>query len=75
MSKEQTQASEFLTRVLQVLGQEKTSALSDRQDKILSQALRRLLNRKSSSQITDAEILGQYDLVVEHISPKAYEVR
>ena len=75
MSKEQTQASEFLTRVLQVLGQEKTSALSDRQDKILSQALRRLLNRKSSSQITDAEILGQYDLVVDHLSPKAYEVR
>ena len=75
MSKEQTQVSEFLTRVLKVLGQEKTSAPSNRQDKILSQALRRLYDRKPSNQISDQEILGQYDLVVDHLSPKAYEVR
>lgn len=74
MNKEQTQVSAFLSRVLKVLGPEKTSALSDRQDRMLSQAYRRLLDRKPAAQISEAEIRGQYDLVVDHLSPAAYEV-
>ena len=74
MQKEQTQVSAFLMRVSQVLGQERTSALSNRQDKILSQAYRRLLDLKTADKISDAEIQGQYDLVVEHLSPLAYEI-
>ena len=74
MQTEQTPAQRFLNRVSKVLGPEKTSALSQRQNKMLSQAYWRLLNRKAEDQISDAEILGQHELVVEHTSPIAYEV-
>jgi len=75
MTKEQTQVRAFLTRISKVLGQERTSVLSDRQDKILSKAYRRLLDSKPLDKISDQEILGQYELVTEHLSPIAYEQR
>ena len=74
MQKEKTPEQRFLSRVSKVLGPEKASALSDRQDKMLSRAYWRLLNSKPEDQISDAEILGQHELVVEHTSPIAYEV-
>lgn len=74
MQTEQTQEQKFLNRISRVLGPKKTSALSARQDKLLSQAYFRLLKEKPESQISDAEILGQHELVVEHTSPIAYEV-
>lgn len=75
MQTEQTPAQRFLNRVSKVLGPEKTSALTERQDKMLGQAYFRRLKGDPEGQISDAEILGQYELVVEHTSPIAYEVR
>jgi hypothetical protein len=75
MQIDQERLDAFLTRISQVLGPEKVSALSNRQDRFLSQAFGRLLKRKPPEQISDAEIEGQYYLVVEHTSPLAYEVR
>ena len=73
MNNEEMQVKEFLKRVLKVLGQERTSALSDRQDRLLSQSYGRLLDKKPLDQITDAEILGSYEVIVDHVSPLAYE--
>ena len=66
---------EFLLRVADVLGDEKVLVLSDRQDAALALSLKRLLERKPAEEVTDEEIVGQYDLVVYHLSPLAYEVR
>jgi len=66
---------DHINDLVAVLGQERVSALSNRQDKALSQAYKRLLDQKPVDQISDAEILGQYELVVDHLSPAAYEVR
>ena len=65
---------EFLLRVTDVLGDEKVSALSDWQDKTLERCLKRLLNKKPAEEVTDDEIVGQYELVVYYLSPLAYEV-
>ena len=65
---------EFLFRVADVLGDEKVSALSDRQDKTLERCLKRLLDKKPAEEVTDYEIVGQYELVVYYLSPLAYEV-
>ena len=65
---------EFLFRVADVLGDEKVSALSDRQDKTLERCLKRLLDKKPVEEVTDDEIVGQYELVVYYLSPLAYEV-
>jgi hypothetical protein len=75
MQIEQTQARKFSTKISQALGQQKLQTLSQRQAAHLNQALARLLERKSVDQISEAEIQGQYDLVVDHLSPAAYEVR
>ena len=66
---------EFLLRVAYVLGDERVSALSDRQDKTLLRSLTRLLDKKPVEEITDDEIVGQYELVVYYLSPLAYEVQ
>jgi hypothetical protein len=58
---------------LRVLGQERVSSLSNRQDKILSKSYGRLLDKKPLDQITDEEILGSYEVIVDHVSPLAYE--
>ena len=65
---------EFLFRVADVLGDEKVSALSDRQDKTLERCPKRLLDKKPAEEVTDDEIVGQYELVVYYLSPLAYEV-
>ena len=74
MNNEEMLIKEFSKRILSVLGQEKVSSLSNRQDKILSKSYYRLLNEKPLDQITDAEILGSYEVIVDHVSPLAYEV-
>ena len=65
----------FLLRVADVLGDDKVLALSDRQDAALGRSLKRLLERKPAEEVTDEEIVGQYELVVYHLSPLVYEVR
>lgn len=74
MQKEQTQVRKFSVKISKALGQQKLQTLSQRQAAHLNQALGRLLKRKSVGQISEVEIQGQYDLVVEHLSPLAYEI-
>ena len=66
---------EFLFRVADVLGDERVLTLSDRQDAALGRSLKRLLDKKPAEEVTDDEIVGQYELVVYYLSPLAYEVR
>ena len=68
-------AEEFLLRVADVLGDERVLTLSDRQDMALGRSLKRLLDKKPAEEVTDDEIVGQYELVVYYLSPIAYEVR
>ena len=75
MQNEQTQVNEFLMKISKALGQERLEGLSPRQEAHLDQALSRMMQQKPVDQISDAEILGQYELVVDHLSPAAYEVR
>ena len=75
MSNEQTQVKEFSKQVSRALGQEKLGTLSARQKVHLNKALGRLVDSKPLDKITDKEIEGQYNLVVDHLSPAAYEVR
>ena len=73
MNNEEMQVKEFSKRVLKVLGQNKVEGLSQRQAVILDKSLGRLLDKKPLDQITDAEILGSYEVIVDHVSPLAYE--
>ncbi len=61
-------------RLVQVLGRDKIGALSKRQALHLNKSLRRLRGSKQMADITDLEILGLYEIVVNHTSPLAYEI-
>jgi hypothetical protein len=74
VQKDQAQLDAFSKRISQVLGAEKLQAVSRRQEAFLNQAFDRLMKRKPLDQITDEEILGQYEMIVDHVSPLAYEV-
>ena len=64
-----------LSRLLRlVLGHERIKTLSDRQLHLLEQSFERLFQEKSIFEITDEEILGKYELITEHISPKSMEM-
>ena len=52
---------------------ERIEGLSDRQHKLLENSLERLFARKSHWKITDKEILGQYEIVTEYMSPRSIE--
>ena len=56
--------------VAQVLGQKRLQALSKPQENALDGALDRMLQRHKTHQtITPQEILGAYELVVDHVLP------
>ena len=74
MQKDQAQLDAFSKKVSRALGKERLQTLSQRQAAHLNQAFARLLDRKPLDQITDEEILGQYEVIVDHVSPLAYEV-
>jgi DNA-binding SARP family transcriptional activator len=59
----------FAGVVWHALGRAKIEALSERQKNLLNNALERLLRKKTVFEITDAEILGQYEMITEHVSP------
>ena len=61
-------------RLVRVLGGEKIGALSERQALHLNKSLLRLIYGKSMEEITDIQILGQYEIVVNYTNPKAYEI-
>ena len=61
-------------RVIQnALGSDRILNLSDRQKRLLELELESLLARKDITEISDAEIVGRYELITEHISPAALE--
>ena len=59
----------FAGVVWHALGRAKIEALSERQKNLLNNALERLLRKKTVFEITDAEILGQYEMITEYVSP------
>ena len=61
------------SRIRHALGIEKIEALSDRQYRLLENSLEKLFARKSHWKITDKEILGQYEIVTEYMSPLSVE--
>ena len=62
-----------MTRIRYALGLERIEGLSDRQYKLLEKLLEKLFARKSHWEITDEEILGQYEIVTEYMSPLSVE--
>ena len=71
---EERESQYFLDKVYLALGQQRLDALSNRQVGFLNRALGRLKSRKSVFEISRQEILGQYELVTEHLSPHSLEV-
>jgi len=62
-------------RIIQnALGQERILALSDRQKSVLEKNYQKLLSERDITDISDAEILGRYELITEHVSPLSTEV-
>ena len=62
-------------RIIQnALGRERIFALSDRQKSLLEKNYQKLLAEKDITDISDAEILGRYELITEHVSPISTEV-
>ena len=62
-------------RIIQnALGHERILALSDRQKSLLEKTYQELLLEKDITDISDAEILGRYELITEHVSPRSTEI-
>ena len=74
MNNEEMLVKEFSMRILKALGQEKLQELSPRQEHHLDVSLTKLLDKKPIAQISDEEIVGSYEVIVDHVSPLAYEV-
>ena len=49
--------------------------MSVRQAAHLNQSFKCLLDRKSVDKISDEEIVGQYEIITQHVNPLAYEVQ
>jgi hypothetical protein len=61
-------------RIIQnALGHERILALTDKQKALLEKNYQKLLSEKDITDVSDAEILGQYELITEHISPSGTE--
>ena len=64
----------FVDKVYLALGTDRVNRLSEKQLNLLNNALYRLKASKSVFDITLEEIVGQYELVTEHISPRSLEI-
>jgi len=61
-------------RIIQnALGRERILALTEKQKEWLEDCLARLLTKKDITLISDEEIIGQYELVTEHLLPHGVE--
>ena len=61
-------------RIIQnALGRERILALTDKQKALLEKSYQKLLSEKDITDVSDAEILGRYELITEHISPSVTE--
>ena len=57
-------------RIIQnALGLDRIHALSERQKNLLDRNLSELLRSKDITQVSDAEIVGRYELITEYVSP------
>ena len=63
----------FVDKVYMALGNDRIDSLSEKQRRLLNNALYRLREYKSVFDITLKEIVGQYELVTEYISPLSVE--
>ena len=62
-------------RVIQnALGVERINSLSEKQRLLLEEAYAKLLTKKNITEISDNEILGQYELITEHLFPIGVEM-
>ena len=64
----------FVDKVYMALGNDRVDRLSERQLKLLNNALHRLKTSKSIFDITLEEIVGQYEIVTEYMSPLSVEI-
>ena len=64
----------FVDKVYIALGNDRIDCLSEKQLNLLNNALYRLKASKSVFDITLEEIVGQYELVKEHMSPRSLEI-
>ena len=63
----------FIDKVYIALGNDRVDSLSEKQWKLLNKALYRLKLSKSVFDITLEEIVGQYEIVTEYMSPLSVE--
>ena len=63
----------FVDKVYLALGTDRVNRLSEKQLNLLNNALYRLKASKSVFDITLEEILGQYEIVTEYMSPLSVE--
>ena len=63
----------FIDNVYIALGTDRVDSLSEKQWRLLNKALYRLKLSKSVFDITLAEIVGQYEIVTEYMSPLSVE--
>jgi len=63
----------FVDKVYIALGNDRVDSLSEKQLKLLNKSLYRLKLSKSVFDITLEEIVGQYEIVTEHVSPITVE--
>ena len=62
-------------RIIQnALGIDRIRALSERQKNLLDRNLGELLRRKDITEVSDAEIVGRYELITQYVSPISLEV-
>ena len=59
----------FVDKVYIALGKKRIDSLSEKQRKLLNNALYRLKASKSVFDVTLEEIVGQYEIVTEYMSP------
>ena len=71
---EQEQQDEYSKRISKVLGPERLALPSERQEAFLDRAYNSLLEEEGSlEEISDEEILGEFERVMLHSSPIALE--
>ena len=62
-------------RIIQnALGRERILALTDKQKALLEKSYQKLLSEKDITDVFDAEILGRYELITDHVSPLSTEI-
>jgi len=60
-------------KAVHVIGRGKISALSNTQTNLLNASLDRILRSRGSVEaVTDMELIGAYEMIVDHVFPSAF---